>query len=162
MNLRKLWVVGLVLVLLTPLAFAEPKEYSTTVEIDSAMEVTFDGSCSLEFPDDAEEPARSGTFYTNACCVTIRANKDVTVTFNWTQLSTDGYELLTDLSYRYRLDGGAWTAWSDDETGTVVLNFSHGDHQGFAKVCYRLSVHRNGYADHFGEYNCTLTVTVSG
>jgi len=172
MHIRKLLVVVLVLGLLAPFALANGKnettcDYTASLCISNHFKVVC-GCETLTFPEDAKGAETTGKFYTDPCILSVEANKDVSMHIKMTQLTatvdSKTYTLPTDFTYRYKQDGLGWSDWFEKWApfDCLTLNFAHVNHKGYVWLQFKLSVVRSGLADHFGDYSCGITITVSG
>jgi hypothetical protein len=173
MHVRKLLLCGLILALVAPFALAivPPPvvcQNSAALCITNHFYVECNPDCTITFPDKAAEAKATGTYYTNKCTIAAEANKDLSMRI---QLPTDltaveggvTYTLPTDITYQYKQDAGAWSGWITKWAPVdKTLNFLHVNHKGYVWLQYKLSVVRNGLADHFGTYSTSVTITVSG
>ena len=182
---KHILLIGALLCLVVVTASAATINDTVTVEdvtigMHWGIDVTYEGAAPLEFkqgtnPDAPTEPHASGDYYTQWAYVDVDCNHDVDITLEVTQLTdTSGtYTLKTDVQYKYRkinLDG-TWTAWTlvgpvwmppTSSPYSRTWSFTHGSgFYGYFELELRMSVHRNGVADHSGTYSSTITVTLS-
>jgi len=163
--LRVLLVAVLGLTLAGVAAFAWSDTKTSTINIPQKFSAS--GGSDLNFPDvpggdnDADDPGAIGTYYSNKVEYTINCNADLEVTHSCTQFS-DGAGHSLPTSYRYKwFVGGAWQDWKEKTAPcTIMFDLPHSTHGGTIKFKVQLDVTRNGYADHYGLYMATFSITM--
>jgi len=150
---------------------AEEETSNSTIEIQDTMVITDGGD--LNFPDGSgvTDPGATGPFVTNTYYIEVRANDQFEISGTVTKfkctLATGDVSLPTDVYGRARKTGGIWwdlfnvgasPTWHEI-TDTEITFGTHTLKHGYWRFEFKLRVTRDGFNDHAGTYEATVTVT---